>query len=177
MLASDFRAALELASRTYNEFLMIGRRWDTDIREPWDFEQADWDHRLRSLALLSGKQNGRVGSTISVSRDLYGKMPPFLIGRNGWDPWLIWFARKSEARLIDVSRMVVAVHQNHDYAYLRQGAASLHGNAEASYNWSLGDDATWHYYTVDAATDKLLRGHLMANRLHGLALFKASSRY
>ena len=175
MLASDFRAALELASRTYNEFLMIGRRWDTDIREPWDFEQADWDHRLRSLALLSGKQNGPSWiDYFCFSRDLYyGKMPPFLIGRNGWDPWLIWFARKSEARLIDVSRMVVAVHQNHDYAYLRQGAASLHGNAEASYNWSLGDDATWHYYTVDAATDKLLRGHLMANRLAWLGPIKA----
>jgi hypothetical protein len=167
MLASGFRGALELASRTYSEFLMIGRRWDTNITEPWDFGQADWDHRLRSLALRSGKQNGPSWiDYFCFSRDLYyGKMPPFLIGRSGWDPWLIWFARKCEARLIDASRLVVAVHQNHDYTYLRQGAASLHGNAEASYNWSLGDDAAWHHYTADAATDKPLRGHLVANRL------------
>jgi hypothetical protein len=67
--------------------------------------------------------------------------------------------------LIDASRMVVAVHQNHDYAYLTQGTASLHGRPETLYNLSLGGDRAFHYYTVDAATDRLLRGHLTANRL------------
>ena len=167
MLTSDFRAALELVAGTFSEFLMVGRRWDTNITQPWDFGQADWDQKLRSLALLNGKQNGPSWvDYFCFSRDLYyRKMPPFLIGRHGWDPWLTWFARKSKVRLIDASRMVVAVHQNHDYAYLRQGTTSSRSNAEASYNWSLGDDAAWHHYTVDAATDRLLRGHLRANRL------------
>ncbi len=175
MLASDFRAAVELTSKTYRQFLMIGRRWDTNITEPWDFGQTDWDHRLQSLALLSGKQNGPSWvDYFCFSRDLYyGKMPPFLIGRHGWDPWLIWFARKSNVPLIDASRMVVAVHQNHDYAYLSQGAASLHSHAEALYNLSLGDDAAFHYYTVDAATDRLLRGRLTANRLAWLGPVKS----
>ena len=100
-------------------------------------------------------------------------MLPFLVGRHGWDPWLTWFARKSKVRLIDASRMVVAVHQNHDYAYLKQGAASLHGSAEASYNWNLGDDTAWHHYTVDAATDRLQRGQLSANRLAWLGPIKS----
>ncbi len=175
MLTGDFLEGLELVSRAHSSFLMVGRRWDTDITEPWDFSQPDWARQLRSLALLKGKQNGPSWvDYFCFSRDLfYGKMPPFLIGRNGWDPWLTWHARKSKARLIDASRMVVAVHQNHDYAYLRQGAAFLHSNAEASYNWSLGDDAAWHYYTVDAATDKLLRGHLRANRLAWLGPIKS----
>ena len=175
MLASDFRVALEITARTYTEFLMIGRRWDTNITEPWGFGQANWDHQLRYLALLSGNQNGpNWVDYFCFSRDLYyGRMLPFLIGRNGWDPWLIWFARKSNVRLIDASRMVVAVHQHHDYAYLRQGAASLHSNAEASYNWSLGDDAAWHHYTVDAATDRLLRGQLKTNHFAWLGPAKS----
>jgi hypothetical protein len=175
MLGSDFRAALELTSRTYSEFLMIGRRWDTNITEPWDFEQADWDRRLRSFALCNGRQNGPSWvDYFCFSRDLYyGKMLPFLIGRDGWDPWLIWFARKSKVRLIDASRIVVAVHQNHDYAYLRQGTAALHGKAEVEYNLSRGDDAAFHYYTVDAATDRLLRGRLRANRLAWLGPIKS----
>src|SRR5208283_2782800 len=125
MLTSDFRAAIELVSTIHSKFLMIGRRWDTNITEPWDFNQADWDRQLRSLALLKGKRNGPSWvDYFCFSRDLYyGKMLPFLIGRNGWDPWLIWFARKNKVPLIDASRMVVAVHQHHDYAYLRQGAA------------------------------------------------------
>ena len=175
MLMSDFSAAVELTSKTCKDFLMIGRRWDTNITEPWDFGQADWDNRLRSFALLSGKQNGPSWvDYFCFSRGLYyGKMLPFLVGRHGWDPWLTWFARESKVRLIDASRMVVAVHQNHDYAYLKQGAASLHGSAEASYNWNLGDDATWHHYTVDAATDRLLRGQLSANRLAWLGPIKS----
>ena len=166
MLTSDFRSALELTSRTYQEFLMIGRRWDTNITEPWEFEHPNWDHRLKQLALHTGKQNGPSWiDYFCFSRNLYcGKMPPFLIGRNGWDPWLIWFARNSKARLIDASQMVVAVHQNHDYAYLRQGVASLHSKSEASHNWSLGDNSAWHYYTVNAATDRLTGGRLRANR-------------
>ena len=147
MLTSDLRGAIEVTSKTYSKFLIIGRRWDTNITESWDFTQAEWDQQLRSLALLTGKLNGPSWvDYFCFSRDLYyRKMPPFLIGRNGWDPWLTWFARKNKVPLIDVSGAVVAVHQNHDYAYLKQGAASIHKQEEMSYNWSLGDTAKWHY--------------------------------
>jgi hypothetical protein len=167
MLTVDFRAALELTSNTYTKFLMIGRRWDTDITEPWDFEQADWAYRLRSLALLKGKQNGPSWvDYFCFSRGLYhGKMPAFLIGRHGWDPWLTWFARESRVPLIDVSRAVVAVHQKHDYAYLRQVAATLHGKVEAEYNWNLGNGSEWHYYTANAATERIIHGQLRHNRV------------
>jgi hypothetical protein len=65
------------------------------------------------------------------------------------------------------------VHQNHDYAYLKQGTASLHAYAEVLYNLSLGDDRASQYYTVDAATDKLLRGQLSPNRLAWLGPIKS----
>ena len=58
MLTPDFEQALEIVAKAHTEFLMVGRRWDTDITEPWDFTQPDWARRLRSLALLTGKQNG-----------------------------------------------------------------------------------------------------------------------
>ena len=175
MLTSDFCAALEITSKTRGQFLMIGRRWDTEISEPWDFRQPDWDRQLRSLALLKGKQNGPSWvDYFCFSRDLFhGKMPPFLIGRWGWDPWLTWFARKSRVPLIDASRMVVAVHQNHGYSYLKEGAAAAHSDEEVSYNWALGDSPAWHNYTVDAATEILVRGHLSANRLAWLGPIKS----
>jgi len=76
-------------------------------------------------------------------------------------------------RLIDASQMVVAVHQNHDYAYLKQGTGLTHGHAEANYNWSRGHNTEWHYYSADAATDKLLKGRIMINRLAWLGPIKA----
>ena len=167
MLTGDFLEGLKLASKAHSQFLMIGRRWDTDITEPWDFSQPDWAQRLRSLALLQGKQNGPSWvDYFCFSRDLYyGKMPAFLIGRNGWDPWLTWYACKSKAHLIDASKMVIAVHQNHDYAYLGEGSAAERSKAEVDYNWGLGSSTAWHYYGVEAATEMLFEGRLRANQL------------
>jgi hypothetical protein len=167
ILTSDFRAALEAISKIHSKFLMIGRRWDTDLTEPWDFNQADSDHQLRMLALRKGKQNGPswVDYFCFSRNQYYGKMPPFLIGRNGWDPWLTWYARHCKIPLIDTSQSVVAVHQNHDYAYLKQGTVPLHKDAEVRYNWNLGDGPEWHYYTVRAATERLVDGRLRSNRL------------
>ena len=167
MLTSDFRAALEVTSKAYLKFLMVGRRWDTNITEPWDFNQAEWDRHLRALALRTGKRNGPSWTDyFCFSRDLYyRKMPPFLIGRDGWDPWIIWFARKSQVPLVDVSRAVIAVHQNHDYAYLKQGAAAIHKEEEISYNLNLGNGSGWRYYAVNAATSQVVRGKLRSSSL------------
>jgi hypothetical protein len=175
MLTSDFLEGLELASRAHTQFLMVGRRWDTDITEPWDFSKLDWAQRLRSLALLKGKQNGPGWvDYFCFSRDLYyRKMPPFFIGRHGWDPWLTWYARKSKVSLIDASQMVIAVHQNHDYAYMGEGPAAERSKAEASHNWRLGGTTAWHYYGVGAATETLFEGSLRANRLAWFGPVKA----
>lgn len=167
MLTDDFLEGLKLVSKAHSQFLMVGRRWDTDITEPWDFSQPDWAQRLRSLALLKGKQNGPSWvDYFCFSRDLYyEKMPAFLIGRNGWDGWLTWHARKSKVHLIDASQRVIAVHQNHDYAYLGEGPAAERSKAEVDYNWGLGGSTAWHHYGVEAATEILLEGRLRANRL------------
>jgi hypothetical protein len=174
MLTGDFLEGLKLVSKAHSQFLMVGRRWDTDITEPWDFSPPDWAQRLRSLALLKGKQNGPSWvDYFCFSRDLYyGKMPPFLIGRNGWDPWLTWHARKSKAHLIDASQTVIAVHQNHDYAYLGEGPAAQRCKREAAYNWSLGGATAWHHYGVEAATEILFGASLRANHLAWLGPVK-----
>jgi hypothetical protein len=98
------------------------------------------------------------------SRDLYhGKTT----GRNGWDPWLIWFARKNNFPLVDASRAVVAVHQNHDYAYLKQGRAGTRADEGARYNWNLGNGPAWHFYATQVATERLERGKLSSSDLPG----------
>jgi len=174
MLTGEFLEGLKLVSKTYSQFLMIGRRWDTDITEPWDFSQPDWAQRLRALALLKGKQNGPSWvDYFCFSRDLYyGKIPPFLIGRNGWDPWLTWYACKSKAHLIDASQKVIAVHQNHDYAYLGEGPAAEQSKAEVDYNWGMCASTAWHHYGVEAAREILLDGRLRANHLAWLGPLK-----
>src|ERR1700676_5391639 len=174
ILTGDFLEGLKLVSMAHRSFLMVGRRWDTDINELWDFRQPDWAQRLRSLALLKGRQNGPSWvDYFCFSRDLYcGKMPPFLIGRNGWDPWLTWHARKNKAHLIDASKRVIAVHQNHDYAYLGEGPTAELSKAEVDYNWGIDGSTAWHYSGGEGATQILLEGLLRANHLAWLGPVK-----
>ncbi len=167
MLMSDFCKALDLTSKTHDEFLMIGRRWDTDITEPWDFRDSAWEPRLKSLALLQGRQNAPSWvDYFCFSRELYrGKMPPFLIGRHGWDPWLTWFAWKSGVPVVDASRAIVAVHQNHDYAYLKKGSVGTLNKDDVNYNQKLGGTTGWYYYDTNSATEIITDGHLRIRRM------------
>jgi hypothetical protein len=175
MLTSDFLAAVESTRKKFANFLMIGRRWDTDITEPWDFSRNSWQEELRSFARKNGKQNGPTWiDYFCFAKGLYDKkMPPFLIGRHGWDPWLIWFSRHSRIPLINASPSVVAIHQNHDYSYLRQGSAATQSSLEVNHNWNLGDGSAWHFYSADAATFVLKSGYLRPNRLAWAGPIKA----
>jgi len=56
ILLRDFFDAFERVRRQMPKFLMVGRRWDTDITEPVDFERAGWADEIRKLALKSGRQ-------------------------------------------------------------------------------------------------------------------------
>jgi hypothetical protein len=48
-------------------------------------------------------------------------MPPFAIGRAGWDNWMFYQARRKNWPLVDASQSVMIVHQDHDYGHLPQG--------------------------------------------------------
>jgi hypothetical protein len=43
VLLSDFRSALQQVSAKFPRFLMVGRRWDTPVAEPLDFDLPDWE--------------------------------------------------------------------------------------------------------------------------------------
>ena len=165
MLMSDFCAALEITARAHQKFLLVGRRWNTPLAVPWDFAQQDWEQRLRSLALSQGHRCGPSWvDYFCFSRSLYrGKMPPFLIGRNGWDPWLMWFACANKVPVVDVGRSVVAVHQNHDYSYLH--GVPNKGSTESGYNWLLVSPYHWHHYTLDSANEVVSAGRLRRHRM------------
>ena len=42
LLLEDFRDALQRVASQWDKFLMSGRRWDVDIREPLLFEVPNW---------------------------------------------------------------------------------------------------------------------------------------
>jgi hypothetical protein len=48
-------------------------------------------------------------------------MPPFAIGRAGWDNWMIYAGRSSKIPVVDATRVTTIIHQDHDYAHLPNG--------------------------------------------------------
>ncbi len=174
ILMQDFRRAIERVRATHHEFLMVGRRWDTDIDAPLlfrerhlcsiprvqrdespDWRVSDWQEALRARALTHGRR--RTAEWIdyfAFSRGLYGPdMPPFVL-RVFWDNWLVWKALDSGKPVIDASCAVMAIHQNHDYSYHPQGKAGVWTGEEAGRNAQLAGG--WrHLRTIADATEAL----------------------
>jgi hypothetical protein len=102
-------------------FLMVGQRWDLEVREPLDFS-AGWPERLQAQAQREGKLHRASGSDYFIfPRTCFTDMPAFAIGRAGWDNWMIYAGRKHGWPVTDASHDVMIVHQNHDYSHLPGG--------------------------------------------------------
>ncbi len=177
VLMSDFREALERLVHWRKQFLMMGRRWDTDIAAPWDFAQPDWQQRLRALAHGEGKQRPPQWiDYFAFSRGLYYRnTPAFVIGRPGWDNWLVWKARASKVGVVDASEFVMAVHQNHDYSYHPDGEKGVWEGEEAQRNYELLGG--WrHFGTMENATHRLTHAGFKRNYRHGLIVTKRAAQ-
>jgi hypothetical protein len=152
ILLPEFCAALDRVRERHERFLMVGRRWDTDIRETLDFSDAAWSKRAKELARRQGvQQPGWSVDYFAFRRGLYAKMPALVIGRVWWDHWLVWKAREEGAAVVDASEVVTAIHQNHDYGYHPAGAKGVWTDEQAQENYRLAG-GRWHLRTIEDAT-------------------------
>jgi hypothetical protein len=155
LLLSDFARAAERVMAGHKKFLMVGRRWDTPITEPYRQFSPQAEAELLRMARNTGiQQPGYSVDYFLFTKDLYAEMPPLVIGRVWWDHWLVWHARDLGADVIDVSSQVTAIHQNHDYGYHPQGAQGVWNDEQAVANYQ-NAGGRWHLYTIDDATSIL----------------------
>src|ERR1700693_2609544 len=104
ILLPEFCHSLKRVADAHPRFLMVGRRWDTDITEPIDFDVPDWSRFAKTLAIEHGvQQPGYSVDYFAFRRGLYASIPPLVIGRIWWDHWLVWKARQQGAAVVDAS--------------------------------------------------------------------------
>jgi hypothetical protein len=152
ILLPEFCAALERVRAGHERFLMVGRRWDVDVREALEFAATGWEKRAKAMAQERGvQQPGWSVDYFAFRRGLYAEMPALVIGRVWWDHWLVWKARSEGAAVVDASEVVTAIHQNHDYGYHPAGARGVWTDEQAKENWELAG-GRWHLKTIDDAT-------------------------
>jgi len=171
LLTDDFLAACSRVSQMHERTLMVGRRCDVNITEPLDFSQPDWGERLRSLARERGKLRPPqwIDFFVFPRGLLYQRIPPFAVGRPGYDNWLLWKVRSMRVPVVDATRVVLAIHQNHDYSHHPGGQQGLWQDVEAKQNYTLLDG---HFATIDNATHRLAPDGLHPNYYHWVARAK-----
>jgi len=176
LLLDDFYPTLEMVASKSDKFLLAGRRWDVDIRAPLSFDAPDWRAQVRDLALRTNRQRPPQWIDYFAFRRglFYQQIPEFVIGRPGWDNWLLWFARSSGAVVVDASSVVCAVHQNHDYGYHPDGEKGVWEGEEAQQNYQLLDGHR-KFRTLENATHLLQNDGLHRNYGHFLVQMKRNS--
>ena len=117
VLMQDFRVAIERARVWRKDFLLVARRWDTDVSAAIEFGVAEWESKLKKTALAQGrKRSPDFIDFFAFPKGFYQNVPPLVVGRSYWDHWLVWKALTGRLPVIDASRSVVAVHQNHGHS-------------------------------------------------------------
>ena len=116
-----------------NPFLMVGRRWDLDVKKAIKFDsQGMWFQKLINRLPIEGKLHGMSGIDYWIFRkDYLFDPPPFVVGRPGFDSWLVYKARSNKIPVIDATELITIIHQNHDYPLKRE--ESFHIECERNF--------------------------------------------
>jgi hypothetical protein len=138
-------------------YLLVGRRWTINVDEPLDFS-TDWAAVVREKIADHGKLDSPTSIDYYVLDQLgpFAELPPFAVGRPGWDNWMIYNARRRRIPVVDATRVVTAVHQRHTHEHVPAKTAEPWFGPEADANRALIGDIPI-FCTVNAT-------HVLTNR-------------
>ncbi len=121
IVLEDLRAAIETVRRRFQRYLVVGQRWDLEVAEQLSFDSAGAE-LLRERARRDGRLHRPAGSDYFVfPKHEFRTMPPFALGRAGWDNWMIFAARSGGIPVVDATDAALVIHQSHDYSHLPGG--------------------------------------------------------
>ncbi len=165
-------SAVDRIARLHCPLLMVGQRTDVNITERIDFARPDWEQDLRRQARALGKQRPPNAIDYFVfTKGLGSDLLPLALGRGGWDNWFLWHARSKQAAVVDASREVLALHQNHDYSHHPDGSKGVFTGPDAQRNRALIGE-WYHLHTIADATHRLTPQGLSRRYLHPWLVIK-----
>lgn len=108
ILAQNWLDAFTRCGQQFDQFLMVGQRTDVCFNEtlvPGD--KIDRIARQGKLHSVGGIDY------FAFRRGVYENIPPFRVGRYGWDNWLCWDVLNRGIPMIDATAVATAIHQEH----------------------------------------------------------------
>ena len=171
ILLDDFVEAATKVSGQLEKFVLMGQRWDLDQATLLDFSEG-WQESLRSKVKSQGELHRPAGSDYFLFPiTTYRSLPPFIIGRAGWDNWMIYHALKSGFPAIDATADVMIIHQNHDYAHL-PGGQPHYKHPETQENIRLAGGRPITRFTLLDTNKRLENGKILPQRLDRARLWR-----
>lgn len=121
ILLPDFLQTAQWVAQERERFLVVGQRWDLDVRKTITYGPG-WQTQMRRLLAQEGQLHGPYGSDYFIfPRACYRQIPEFAVGRAGWDNWMLFQARWMGWPLINATHSIDIIHQQHDYSHLPGG--------------------------------------------------------
>ena len=153
IFVDGFLETVNEVSSKFDNFMIVGRRWDLDVPELIDFSNSQWEENLHNCATLFGKLHSTAGMDFHIFRKGFGlDMPPFIVGRPAWDNWFLFQGISLKFDTVDATGKIFAVHQTHDYSHIVGGQPEGRAGEEASKNRGLAgagcsftDQTKWKY--------------------------------
>ncbi|HEX7432744.1 MAG TPA: hypothetical protein VF326_03745 [Anaerolineaceae bacterium] len=163
MLLPDFLEAAHQSMAQARQFLVVGQRWDLAVQEPLAFG-PEWDKVLEQRVAQNGRLHQPAGSDYFLfPRSCFTELPPFAVGRAGWDNWMIYYARRQGWWVIDATQSIIAIHQDHDYSHLPGGKPHYH-LPESNQNTALAGGRRAIFSLLDA-NRQLKKSHVVSPTL------------
>ena len=108
------KTALLASNHFDGDFLMIGRRWNMDIKEELEFQDG-WEEPL--IKKLKASRPWKVDALdyFVFRHGMYSDMPDFAIGRSKWDNWLMGQPHANNIPTLNATKAAYIIHQKHGY--------------------------------------------------------------
>lgn len=127
-----------IRSVKFDKFLAVGQRWDIDINQLLDYESHGWEKKLKNIVETDGQLHPPAGSDFFIfPKGTLGDLPPFAVGRPGWDPWVIYRGRMLGIPVINITSVTTVIHQKHDYRHIPGGNGKSWNGYESDDNVNL----------------------------------------
>lgn len=155
----------------FDRFLASSRRLNVDVHIPIDLDDAV-DVETLEAAVRRGSLDSQWAMDIFVfPADLAVALPPFPVGRPGWDNWLVSDFRDRKLPIVDMTPTAVVLHQSHSYEHVPEGTGTSFEGPEAVASRELAGDPRW-LCSLDCATYLLVGGK--ARRATGYTHIRSS---
>jgi hypothetical protein len=107
--------------------------------------------------------------------NIWADLPTLVVGRGGYDNYLIYHCLIKGVPVIDLTEMMIAIHQNHDYGHQPGGEQEVFSGLEAEINHQELDKT--FFFTPVEADFRFIAGKMRRNYCRGNLFMYMKSRH